>query len=116
MTGVQISVGAFRKMRKNEIKGIIHDLLNLSEWRNPLNYISVPKKVTIDLIKRGVVGVDNDSLYRLYHEKIDWFKKTIKKRGAKLGDFEKAEIILIGAKEKVEMIFRGESFSGEIMH
>ncbi|MFH1311567.1 MAG: hypothetical protein ABIH65_04135 [Nanoarchaeota archaeon] len=103
-------------MRKNEIKGIIHDLLNISEWRNPLAYASLKNKVTINLIKGDVLGVDEDDIHKLYHEKIDWFKKTIKKRGAKLIEFEKAVITIVGAKEKIEITFRGETFTGELVH
>jgi len=103
-------------MRKNEIKGIIHDMLYISEWRNPLAYASLKNKVIINLIKGDVLGVEEDDIHKLYHEKIDWFKETIKKRGAKLTEFEEAKIILVGGKEKIEITFRGETFTGELVH
>ena len=59
------------------------------------------------MISEGnILGVDED----------DIFKKRIRKRGAKLTEFKKAIITIAGAKEKIEIIFREEKFTGELMH
>lgn len=99
-------------MRKNQVKGLINDLLDLSNWKNPLEFVSVPKKIKVNLLKKQVLGTDDDDLHDFYHEKIDWFQERVRKLDG-FKDFQKAIINVIGFKEKVEIIFKQESFQGE---
>ncbi|MBT7705908.1 hypothetical protein HN747_00525 [archaeon] len=94
-------------MKKNEIKGIIHDLLDLRVWKHPLVNIFLNQKAKVNLLTGEVFGLDKDSLWELYKEKAAWFKERV---GEAITDFENAEILIGGAREIVKIKFRGEDF------
>ncbi len=103
-------------MRSNEVKGIANDLIHLGEDFNPMNYLWIKKKFEVDLIGGTKSQVERDSLTEFYDEKIKWFKERIKKLKGDLKDFQKAEIIVFGAKEKIEIIYKNKEFSGEVVY
>jgi hypothetical protein len=98
-------------MRKKDINGIINDLLELGNWRHPMEIVWVPKKFETNLItgKTNASG----SLKEFYEEKSEWFKKRIKNLGGNLKDFTEAKIIIFGAKEKIKLIYKDEEFVKE---
>ncbi|MBU2503523.1 MAG: hypothetical protein KJ879_00515 [Nanoarchaeota archaeon] len=104
-------------MRKNQISGIIHNLLHLSGWQHPLGYISLPRKFEINLLNGEIKYLkgysEDDDLGKFYKEKQEWFVERVKKFGGKLSDFKEAKIKVIGAKEKVIINYKDKSFEGE---
>jgi len=76
-------------MKKKEIKGLIHDLLDLRIWRHPLELIFLNRKVEVNLLTGEVLGLDEDSLWELYKEKEAWFKERV---GEDISHFEEAKI------------------------
>jgi hypothetical protein len=100
-------------MKSNEVRGIVNDLLHLGEDFNPMYYIWVKRKFELDLITEKKSQAEIDSLTKFYDEKIKWFKERIKKLNGDLKDFQKAKIIVFGAKEKIEIIYKDKEFSGE---
>ncbi|PIN89571.1 hypothetical protein COU60_03095 [Candidatus Pacearchaeota archaeon CG10_big_fil_rev_8_21_14_0_10_34_76] len=101
-------------MRKKDVKGIIHDLLRYLEWRNPLHNLKFPGKIKVNLLSKEVIGIGEDSLWKMYHEKIEWFHWRLNQLNANLEDFTKARITISGTTEKVEIIYKGENFTDKI--
>lgn len=100
-------------MRKNQINGLIHDLLNLESYINPLDREFVDKRFEVSLLKNEISGnADDEGTLKFYQKKIKWFKNRVKKLGG-LKDFQEAKIFVYGSKEKIKIIFKGEEFSGE---
>jgi len=99
-------------MRKNQINGLIHDLLNLGDWKNPSDRSIFEGKINVNLISKEILGTDEEEFIKFYREKIDWFQNMVKRLDG-LKDFQKANIFVQNAKEKVKIIFKGEEFSGE---
>ncbi len=108
-------------MKANQIKGLLHDILHLRCWRNPL---SIPH---LDLKEKSYPGLrinlltgkitpsarEPDSLSELLQEKRKWFKDFLKSHNSKLSDFEKAEIKMSGKKEVVEIVYNGKKYERE---
>ena len=103
-------------MRNNQINGIVNDLIHLGEDFNPMNYIWIKKKFEINLLNGKKSQNEKDSLTEFYDEKTKWFKDRIKKLGGNLKDFKKAEIIVFGAKERIEIIYKDKEFSNEAVY
>ncbi len=103
-------------MRKNQVKGIINDLLNLEDWKNPLQIFFIENKFKINLLNGEIEYLEEDSVSELYKEKINWFIERIKNLKGDLKDFEKAEIVVFGKKEKIEIVYKGEKFEGEVVY
>lgn len=103
-------------MKASEIKGIIHDILFLNDWKNPLQRFFIKNKFEIDLIsgKIDYFGVE-DSLTELYTEIHKWFLKRVKDLKGDLNDFDKAVICVFGKKEKIEIEYKGKKFEKEIV-
>jgi hypothetical protein len=100
-------------MRSNQVNGIVNDLIHLGEDFNPMAYVWIKKKFEVDLITGEKSQVEKDSLTEFYNEKVKWFKGRIKKLNGNLKDFQKAKIIVLGAKEKIEITYKNKDFSGE---
>lgn len=102
-------------MKINEINGIIHDLLELESWKNPLGMIWIKNKFEIDLITGKTNQIDKDSLTEIYLNKRKWFIQRVKKLNGNLKDFQKAKISVFGAKEKIEIIYKEKVFEKEFV-
>jgi len=103
------------KVRKNQIKGIINDLLDLNGYRNPLGKISLKNKLEANLLTKELLSVDEDDVYKFYLEKISWFHNRIKELKGNLKDFEEAKIIASLNKETIKITYKGEKFSDRVV-
>lgn len=103
-------------MRKNDIKGIVHDLLHIFDWRNPLERFTIKNKFVIDLVSGEIDYVEEDDLNRIYNEKREWFIERVENLGGNLEDFDKAIISVFGNKEKVEIVYKGKEFKDELVY
>ncbi|MEI7718834.1 MAG: hypothetical protein WCI72_03115 [archaeon] len=99
-------------MRKNQIKGMINDLLELSSWEHPLTHFSEIDEVKVDLLSGEVFYPDEDNVWKFYKGKAEWFRKRIKELKSE-SEFQKAILIVNNHKERVEITFKNENFSGE---
>ncbi|MFW5847228.1 MAG: hypothetical protein ACOCUU_03670 [Nanoarchaeota archaeon] len=97
-------------MKKSQIKSIMHNLLDLQDYKNPLQDIFVTNKISINLLTSEIFGIEKDSLYKLYKEKSSWFQNRINDLDGKKYISE-AKIFADGHKEKVEIVFNREKFS-----
>lgn len=100
-------------MKNKDIKGVIHDLSDFCDWKNPLNNLWIKKIYKIDLIKGKINLTGEDSIISFLKNKRKWFKERIKKLNGNLKDFEKAIITIKGAKEKIEIAYKGNKFKKE---
>lgn len=103
-------------MKASEIKGIAHDLLNLNDWKNPLDRVWIKEKFEFNLITGEANYEEKDSLHYFYRAKRMWFLKRISELKGDLKDFELAKIIVFGAKERIEIIYKGKKFSDEVVY
>lgn len=103
-------------MRKNQIKGVVHDLLHLLEDFHLLNYIWLKNKFELNLLTGKINYPGDDSISDFFKKKREWFIHRIKSLNGNLSDFETAKIICFGAKEKVEIVYKGEKFEDEIVY
>lgn len=99
-------------MRKSEVLGIVNDLIELRRWKNPLDMVWSDNKIIFNLIT-GEGNIEEDSIIELCREKREWFLARVKKLKGSLSDFEKASISIYGAKEKVDMVYKGKRFEVE---
>lgn len=102
-------------MRKKDINSITHDLLRFHEDTNPLLEFSIDKKLEVDLINGDVFWKGEDDLWRLYKEKVKWFHNRVIDLKGSLKDFEEAKIFVQGTKEKVKIVYKGETFEREMV-
>lgn len=107
-------------MRSNQVKGIVHDLIEFRDYWNPLSRTPVSKffkntNLKIDLLTGKIIpsAREEDSLTDLLKEKRKWFVNFIKKNKAKLSDFDKATITIISKKEKINIEYKGKKYSKE---
>jgi hypothetical protein len=100
-------------MKSGEVKNIAHNLAEINGYLNPLYYVFLSKKRIVNLLTGKINPPDKDSFYDFYIKKIKWFKERVKKLKGELKDFQKAEIIALGIKEKVNITYRGKEFSHE---
>ena len=98
-------------MRANQVKGIVNDLVHVSEDFNPMNWVWLKEKRNFDLLGKRSFG--KDSLAKLYEMKRNWFLERIKKLKGNLSDFQKAKIYIFGKKEKIEVVYKNQIFSNE---
>ncbi len=98
-------------MRANQVKGIVNDLVHVSEDFNPMNWVWLKEKRNFDLLGKRSFG--KDSLAKLYEMKRNWFLERIKKLKGNLNDFQKAKIHIFGKKEKIEVVYKNQIFSNE---
>ena len=103
-------------MRKNEIKGIINDLLDLRSWRNPVSRVWVKEKVVFNLLSGEGNVLEEDSIVELLRERRNWFLERVKSLSGDIKDFGEATFEIYGAKEKVKIVYKGESFEGDVVH
>ncbi len=102
-------------MRKNQIKGVVHDFLWLYEYRTPLLRNSFSNKLKLNLLTGEIIGTDNEELIKFYKEKRKWFKNRIKKLKGNLKDFDSAKVLIFGNTEKIEILYKGKSYSGKLV-
>ena len=102
-------------MRKNQIKGILHDLLRFGDWKNPLEYAELKKKVEVNLINGVISKYEDEDIFEFFNDKVRWFKDRVEKLGGNLSDFHSAKIFLEGLTEKVEVVYKEEKFSDSIV-
>ncbi len=106
-------------MKAKQIKGIMHDLIELRGWRTPLaapiNITPESTSLKINLLtgKISPAKREEDSLSELLKEKREWFKEFLKLHKSKLGDFDKAEMKMIGKKESIKISYKGKNYSRE---
>lgn len=103
-------------MKKSQIKGIIHDLLHLEDWKNPIYSVQLKETYEMNLLTGKGNLPQKDSVVEMLKRKSEWFRKRIKDLDGKLSDFKKAKFTVRGNKEKVEIIYKGEEFVGEEIH
>ena len=103
-------------MRIKEVNGLINDLGDLQSYYNPMGYIWLKKKRERNLLTGKITPSDKDSVYDFYFLKIKWFKGRVKKLEGNLEDFKKAKIIIFGAKERIEIIYKDREFFGEVVY
>lgn len=104
-------------MKKTHVKSIINSLLTLNEWKRPseINSCLKHREIMVDLLKGEVLGSRKESIWKFYHEKVDWFKAIIKKLNGNLKDFQKANIYVNNITERIEIKYKNEVFSGKII-
>ena len=103
-------------MKANEVKGIVHDLIYLRDWQNPMERFFIENRFKINLITGDYdYEGEEDSITELYKEKRDWFIDRVKDLNGDLKDFEKAEISVYGKKESVEIIYKGKKFEKDFV-
>ena len=101
-------------MKKNELKGIVHDFLNLSDYQTPLKGNSPSDKIRLNLLTGEILGTDEERLIRFYKEKRNWFKKRIKNLKGNLNSFDFAKVTISGKTEKIELSYKKKIFSGTL--
>jgi hypothetical protein len=97
-------------MRKNQVNGILNDLIKLNSWNSPANSMWIPKKYEINLITGKVKPIIGNDISEYLDYKSKWFKERIRELDGDLKDFQKAAITLFGAREKAVLIYKGEEF------
>jgi len=100
-------------MRIKEINGLVNDILDLQNWKNPLHLFCVENEYQIDLLTGKHNQNEEDSITELLKYKGKWFKQRINDLNANPSDFQKVELTIHLAKEKVEIIYKGKSFEKE---
>jgi len=105
-------------MRIKDVNGIINDLANLRDYRNPLAHVFIDKKFEMNLLTGKTNRSENklDSIHELCTEKRNWFIERIKTLGGKLSDFEKAKITVFGAEESIEIVYKNKIFKKEVFY
>lgn len=106
-------------MKINQIKGIVHDLLYLENWKNPMEGWSLKNKFEIDLLKKEIIRIDikieNDIFWEIYSNKINWFQNRIKELNGDLNDFQEAKIYVENNTERVDIVFKNKHFSENML-
>ena len=102
-------------MNKNQIKGLINDLLSLNDANNPLDYFDNLEDLEIDLLKKTINYPKKDELYDFYTYKMEWFNKRIDQLNAK-SEFNSGKIKVSEKLETAELKFNNETFVGEFQH
>jgi hypothetical protein len=102
-------------MKKNQIKSILHDILEFMNYRSPLPMIHFKGKLKFDLISGKTDYNEDDSLTDILKEKRRWFLERVDNFGGELKDFNMAEIIIEGNKEIVKIIYKKEEYSKSII-
>jgi hypothetical protein len=101
-------------MKKGHLKDLAHDILELVRWRSPLENVFVPSKYEIDLVSGKILGgEESDSLVEILRFKREWFLDRLEQLNGSPEDFEKARIVIFGAKEKVELKYNGKEIVRE---
>jgi len=103
-------------MKQNQVEGIVHDVLYYMSYENPLNHVFAKHKFEINLINGSVDYPQEDSISDFYRKKREWFAKRVARLKGRLGNFKKAKINVYGAKEKVEINYRGKKFAKEFTY
>lgn len=103
-------------MKIGHVKSLMHDLREVINYKNPLTWISVKKKIEFNLINGEFSGDPNDSFKELYEYKREWFLDRLKKLNGKLENFEEAKFIVFGAKEKLIIKYKGKIFEEEQLY
>lgn len=98
-------------MRISELKGILKNLLELNNYKNPLHDF-VEKRVEANLLT-GSVNSESQKIKNFIKEKGYWFKEQIIKAGGNLEDFQKARLILNIKKEYIKVVYHGREYSYE---
>ena len=102
-------------MKIGQVKSLLHDLIELENYKNPLNNVWIKKKIVFDLLT-GEYSGEEDSFKELYGEKRTWFLDRIKKLNGNLGDFEEIKFTVFGAKEKLIIRYKGKNFEKEVVY
>jgi hypothetical protein len=103
-------------MRKKDIKGIAHDLINYRRDFNPVaNKIFLIPRLEVNLITGEIFYPEEDDVYEFYKSKLDWFLRRISTLGGDVKHFNLAKIVVEGSREKVFIMYRGEKFEEEIV-
>jgi hypothetical protein len=100
-------------MKIGHVQSLLHDLIEFENYKNPLNYIWIKKKIEFNMLTGEFSGDDNDSFKELYEFKRRWFLKRLKKLNGKLKDFKKIRFIVFGAREKITIKYKDKSFENE---
>ena len=107
-------------MRANQIKGIVHDIIELMDYVNPMlnlppRFFNKKTNAKIDLLTGKIIpsGREEDSITDLLKAKRNWFVDFVKKSKGKLRDFDKANISIVGKKEKVEIGYKEKKYTKE---
>jgi len=97
-------------MKTNQIKSIVHDLIEFNDWKNPIGRVKLSRKYKINLLTGKLNLKETDSITELLEEKRKWFKKRIEDLKGDLNNFQKAEIIIKNKQEKVSIIYKQKLF------
>lgn len=101
-------------MKKVLVKSLMHDLLHLGMDFHPLEHFSNVENLELDLLSGKIIYPDEDSVLDFYKKKGVWFKDRVKVLNGE-SDFQKAKVIVSGRKESVEIVFKNQSFSDELV-
>ena len=100
-------------MRTKEINGIINDLLELINWKNPMWEIGIKRTYEINLLNGNLNNNLKDDLTKYLSEKYKCFSDRIKELKGKMNDFGEAKIKLFIRKEKITIKYKGKTFEKE---
>ena len=103
-------------MRTKQLNGLVNDLSNYEDYRNPLNHIWLEKKFEINLKTGEISYYGEDDISDFYKNKRKWFVDRVRKLGGKLTDFDEAKLIVFGAKEKIVLKYNGKDFDKEVIY
>ena len=100
-------------MRYKDINSIVHDLTETLDYKNPLNIVSIPKDVKIDLITGKLNVSEKDDVSEILEKKRKWFLRRLDILKGDIDDFSVAKIIISKFKQKVVIVYKGRRFERE---
>ncbi len=102
-------------MKKNQIKGVMHDFLRYKIDFNPVACkVFLINKLEADLITGELFYPEEDDVSDFYKDKMIWFRERLISLGYKLKDFSEAKVIVSSCNEKIVLKHKDGSVEDEI--
>jgi hypothetical protein len=94
-------------MKKNQIKGVMHDFLRYKIDFNPVACkVFLINKLEADLITGELFYPEEDDVSDFYKDKMIWFRERLISLGYKLKDFSEAKVMFQAATKRLYLNIR----------
>ena len=89
-------------MKLKELQGIANNLVEIEDWHNPINAMTIHQHIEVDLISRKIIpDREGDDVEKFYMKVCEWFREELERKNIPINIIDRATIKIM-PKERPE--------------
>ena len=82
-------------MKLKELQGIANNLVEIEDWHNPINAMTIQQHIEVNLISRKIIpDREGDDVENFYIRVCEWFREELERKDIPIEIIDKATITI----------------------